>query len=78
MLRVKLLYGKDFRALLLKYGRIDVAASMVGVEGQALAEASIAALDGSAGASRPSPGIPSAVAVGRTARARTGAVPGQR
>ncbi len=78
MLRVKLLYGKDFRALLLKYGRIDVAASMVGVEGQALAEASIAALDRSAGASRPSPGIPSAVAVGRTARARTGAVPGQR
>lgn len=78
MLRVKLLYGKDFRALLLKYGRIDVAASMVGVEGQALAEASIAALDRSAGASRPSPGTPSAVAVGRTARARTGAVPGQR
>ncbi len=45
MLRVKLLYGKDFRALLLKYGRIDVAASMVGLEGQALAEASIVVLD---------------------------------
>ncbi|MGI8703335.1 MAG: hypothetical protein ACR2JZ_02340 [Candidatus Limnocylindrales bacterium] len=45
MLRVKLLYGKDFRALLLKYGRIDVVASMVGLEGQAQAEASLAALD---------------------------------
>ena len=45
MLRVKLLYGKDFRALLLKYGRIDVVASMVGLEGQVQAEASLAALD---------------------------------
>ncbi len=34
MLRVKLLYAKDFRALLLKYGRIDVAASLIGIEGQ--------------------------------------------
>ncbi len=45
MVRVKLLNGKDFRALLLKYGRMDLVASMVGSEGQALAEASIAALD---------------------------------
>jgi len=45
MVRVKLFYGKDFRALLLKYGRMDLVASMVGSEGQALAEASIAALD---------------------------------
>jgi hypothetical protein len=42
MLRVKLLYGKDFRALLLKYGRIDAVGTMVGLEGQALAEASLA------------------------------------
>ncbi len=34
MVRVKLLYARDFRALLLKYGRIDVAASLIGIEGQ--------------------------------------------
>ena len=34
MVRVKLLYAKDFKALLLKYGRIDVAASLIGIEGQ--------------------------------------------
>ena len=34
-LRVKLLYGKDFRALMLKYGRIELAASLTGLEGQA-------------------------------------------
>jgi hypoxanthine phosphoribosyltransferase len=37
MIRIKLFYGKDFRALLLKYGRIDLAASLSGVEGQVLA-----------------------------------------
>jgi hypoxanthine phosphoribosyltransferase len=39
MIRVKLLYAKDFRALLLKYGRIDVAASLIGLEGQVRADA---------------------------------------
>ena len=34
MIRIKLFYGKDFRQLLLKYGRIDLAASLSGVEGQ--------------------------------------------
>ena len=34
MLRVKLLYVRDFRALLLKYGRLDVAGSLIGTEGQ--------------------------------------------
>lgn len=33
-IRVKLFYGKDFRALMLKYGRFDVAASLSGLEGQ--------------------------------------------
>ena len=36
-LRIKLFYGKDFKALLVKYGRIDVAASLTGLEGQARA-----------------------------------------
>jgi hypothetical protein len=31
---VKLFYGKDFRALMLKYGRFDLAASLSGLEGQ--------------------------------------------
>ncbi len=34
MVRIKLFYGKDFRALLLKYGRLDLAASLSGIEGQ--------------------------------------------
>ena len=34
MVRIKLFYGKDFRALLLKYGRLNLAASLSGVEGQ--------------------------------------------
>jgi hypoxanthine phosphoribosyltransferase len=33
-IRVKLFYGKDFRALMLKYGRVDLAASLTGLEGQ--------------------------------------------
>lgn len=33
--RVKLLYARDFRALMLKYGRIELAASLSGLEGQA-------------------------------------------
>jgi hypothetical protein len=34
MLRVKLFYARDFRALLLKYGRIGAAPSLIGVDGQ--------------------------------------------
>jgi hypoxanthine phosphoribosyltransferase len=41
MIRIKLFYGKDFRALLLKYGRIDLAASLSGVEGQVLGVAAV-------------------------------------
>jgi hypothetical protein len=33
-IRVKLFYGKDFRALMLKYGRVELAASLSGLEGQ--------------------------------------------
>jgi hypothetical protein len=32
--RIKLFYAKDFKALMLKYGRIDLAASLSGQEGQ--------------------------------------------
>jgi hypoxanthine phosphoribosyltransferase len=39
-LRVKLFYGKDFKALMLKYGRFDLAASLSGLEGQAVASRS--------------------------------------
>ncbi len=35
MVRIKLFYARDFRALLLKYGRIDAAASLIGTDGQA-------------------------------------------
>jgi hypoxanthine phosphoribosyltransferase len=34
MIKIKLLYARDFRALMLKYGRLDVAASLIGADGQ--------------------------------------------
>ena len=37
-IRIKLFYGKDFRALMLKYGRFDLAESLSGLEGQLLAD----------------------------------------
>jgi len=37
-IRIKLFYGKDFRALMLKYGRVDLAASLSGLEGQVAAD----------------------------------------
>ncbi len=75
MLRVKLLYGKDFRALLLKYGRIDVVASMVGLEGQVQAEASLAALDQRMTVPEVGPSAPLASVVRRgSGRARRAAV----
>ena len=37
-IRIKLFYGKDFRALMLKYGRFDMAASLSGIEGQVAAD----------------------------------------
>ena len=40
-IRIKLFYGKDFKALLLKYGRFDLAASLSGLEGQAAASPSV-------------------------------------
>ena len=33
--RIKLFYAKDFKALMLKYGRVDLVASLTGPEGQA-------------------------------------------
>jgi hypothetical protein len=41
-IRIKLFYGKDFKALLLKYGRFDLAASLSGLEGQAAASPALA------------------------------------
>jgi hypothetical protein len=37
-IKIKLFYGKDFRALMLKYGRFDLAASLSGLEGQLMPE----------------------------------------
>jgi hypothetical protein len=34
MVRIKLFYARDFKALLLKYGRMDAAGSLIGVDGQ--------------------------------------------
>jgi hypoxanthine phosphoribosyltransferase len=45
MIRIKLFYAKDFRALMLKYGRLDVAASLIGVEGQVVTVADDRDLD---------------------------------
>ncbi len=34
MIRIKLFYARDFKALMLKYGRLEAAASLIGIEGQ--------------------------------------------
>ncbi len=47
MIRIKLLYARDFRALMLKYGRLDVAASLIGTDGQVLPGAPVAGSDAS-------------------------------
>ncbi len=46
MIRIKLLYARDFRALMLKYGRLDVAASFIGADGQVMPGAPMAGADG--------------------------------
>ena len=33
-INIKLFYARDFRALMLKYGRLDVASSLIGADGQ--------------------------------------------
>lgn len=43
-IRIKLFYGKDFKALLLKYGRFDLAASLSGLEGQTPGGSALAAV----------------------------------
>ena len=43
--RIKLFYARDFRALLLKYGRLDAAASLIGIDGQAPSRQAIARED---------------------------------
>ncbi len=61
-IRVKLFYGKDFRALMLKYGRFDLAASLSGLEGQLTPLASPPATVGPESATLP-PFIPTAAAL---------------
>lgn len=38
MVRIKLFYARDFRALLLKYGRLDAAPMLIGTDGQVVPE----------------------------------------
>jgi hypoxanthine phosphoribosyltransferase len=45
MIRIKLLYARDFRALMLKYGRLDVAASLIGADGQVVPGTPLAGAD---------------------------------
>ena len=47
MIRIKLLYARDFRALMLKYGRLDVAASLIGADGQVVPGGVVMEADGS-------------------------------
>lgn len=62
MLRIKLFYARDFKALLLKYGRLGAAASLIGIDGQPPprrdvrdpTEAAATALAGSGAAARSS------------------------
>ncbi|MDP8904126.1 MAG: hypothetical protein M3N29_02205 [Chloroflexota bacterium] len=64
-IRIKLFYGKDFKALMLKYGRFDLAASLSGLEGQALAARLARAVDAIA-----APAAPAREAVALEAGAR--------
>jgi hypoxanthine phosphoribosyltransferase len=52
MIRIKLFYARDFRALLLKYGRMDAAASLIGSDGQAVPEPAVGMLVGTTSAER--------------------------
>jgi bifunctional protein TilS/HprT len=36
MVRLKLFYARDFRALMLKYGRLELAESFIGIDGQVM------------------------------------------
>lgn len=57
-IRIKLFYGKDFKALLLKYGRFDLAASLSGLEGQASAGSSLVAVAAATAAATMTPDSP--------------------
>ncbi len=49
MVRLKLFYARDFRALMLKYGRLELAESLIGIDGQVMPSTDI----GRTGASTP-------------------------
>ena len=70
--RAKLFYGKDFKALMLKYGRFDLAASLSGLEGQTTKATTLAR---AAGASPAPPSPPAAAAPGDGGSAGSGAAP---
>jgi hypothetical protein len=62
MLRIKLFYGKDFRQLLLKYGRIGLAGSLSGIEGQVGVTPAVAAVAAMAAVSAIDAGTPTDLA----------------
>ena len=68
-IRIKLFYARDFRALLVKYGRLDAAPSLIGTEGQVGAETRYETAAGHAGgaSNRPSPSERLPVPAGRSA-----------
>ena len=68
--RIKLFYGKDFKALMLKYGRFDVAASLSGLEGQELAQAAAFAAAGAVSMTAPGNVAEAGAAPATTARRR--------
>ena len=73
-LRVKLLYAKDFRALMLKYGRIDAVGSLTGLEGQTPPPRR--AIHDAARVGAPAPGARATAASGSVAtEARPGTAP---
>lgn len=63
MVRIKLFYARDFKALLLKYGRLDAAASLIGIDGQAPPRRVSHDQDGLA-AGMPAGGLPALVSQG--------------
>jgi hypoxanthine phosphoribosyltransferase len=60
-LRVKLFYARDFRALMLKFGRLALADALSGASGQVVPERELAAIGLLDASDEPDPGEPGAI-----------------